>query len=69
MASSEQNMSEKELSDFVFEHPLMHDEKETQATLLEWVETPESTKTEQVKGLRASLIEQSTSNLGICLAS
>lgn len=69
VASSEHDMSKKELSDFVFEHPLMHDEKETQATLLEWIETPESTKTEQVKGLRASLIEQSISNLGICLAS
>ena len=65
IASSETSLEDTELDDFIFQHPLMIDEKETQATLLEWIQTPQATETEQVKGLRESLIEQGISNLGI----
>ncbi|GAA4897507.1 YjaG family protein [Ferrimonas pelagia] len=60
--------SEKALDDYIFDHPLMADEKAIQEQLLEWVEEQEKTDPEAIKALRKELRDSGVSNIGVSLA-
>ncbi|SHI27565.1 YjaG family protein [Ferrimonas marina] len=60
--------TEEALDDFVFQHPLMAEERAIQGQLLDWVESPEATDTDAIKGLRKELRDEGVSNIGVTLA-
>ncbi|NKF49755.1 YjaG family protein [Shewanella sp. WXL01] len=59
-----QNLTHKQLDDYVFAHPMMEQEKQLQGMLLDIIEL-EPLNAEFIKGLRKDIIEADASNLGI----
>lgn len=66
-AISDESLTDEALDDFVFEHPVMQEEKALQETLLDIIEANPEINTELVKGLRKDIIEAGVSNIGISL--
>ncbi|MCE9678075.1 YjaG family protein [Shewanella sp. AS1] len=66
-ATIENEMSEEELDDFIFNHEVMQEEKALQASLLEIIEENPKINADFVKALRKEIIQSGVSNLGISL--
>jgi uncharacterized protein len=58
-------IDEEALDDFIFKHPVMEEERELQASLLEIIEEQPKITAELVKGLRKDIIDAAVSNIGI----
>lgn len=67
-ATIEDEMDEATLDDFIFNHPVMVEEKELQASLLDLIEQNPKISADFVKGLRKEIIEAGVSNIGISVA-
>ncbi|GIU43994.1 YjaG family protein [Shewanella algidipiscicola] len=67
-ATIEDEMDEVTLDEFIFNHPVMVEEKELQASLLDIIEQNPKISADFVKGLRKEIIEAGVSNIGISVA-
>ena len=67
-ATIEDEMDEATLDEFIFNHPVMVEEKELQASLLDIIEQNPKISADFVKGLRKEIIETGVSNIGISVA-
>lgn len=67
-ATIEDEMDEATLDEFIFNHPVMVEEKELQASLLNIIEQNPKISADFVKGLRKEIIEAGVSNIGISVA-
>ncbi|WP_110456497.1 YjaG family protein [Shewanella algidipiscicola] len=67
-ATIEDEMDEATLDEFIFNHPVMVEEKELQASLLDIIEQNPKISADFVKGLRKEIIEAGVSNIGISVA-
>ncbi|MBR9726517.1 YjaG family protein [Shewanella intestini] len=61
------NITEAQLDDFIFAHPVMIEEKNMQSMLLDVIEQEPKPSTEMIKALRKEIIDADVSNIGISL--
>ncbi|GLS82835.1 YjaG family protein [Paraferrimonas haliotis] len=64
-AFDDNELSGEALTKHIMSHPMLNDEKQLQASLLEWAEQANPADAEQTKALRAELVATPVSNLGI----
>lgn len=64
-ATLEDELSEAELDDYIFSHPVMVEEKTLQSSLLEIVEDNPKMTPDFIKALRKEIVQAGVSNIGI----
>lgn len=64
-ATLEDELSEAELDDYIFSHPVMVEEKALQSSLLEIVEDNPKMTPDFIKALRKEIVQAGVSNIGI----